>query len=542
MNIRLLSTYLTLGVLTVAPLFSQTDVDSNISEVILYQGNAKVIRVAEVEVTAGENILMFHELPSFLNAQQVNLGTDGGVAVRLDNLSYKVIDDREDSELETGLKSEIEGIEKAVEALLVKQRILQRQINYAGKLSSSFAQNLGKESIGENFLEQADALWNYEAKATQEANDALVIIVDELEEHRKKLTELAKELVEETNTINRLQGMAEVRLFAKEAGVANLSLSYLVSDSGWSPTYAVRVDTSSNSMELVYQAELFQNTGESWEDVQLIVSTSQPNRFANAPVLNDQYLNTGWAGGYKESMKFERSVVMAAPPADSMMVDGRSDKDYSSVAQTKVGFSSFSASLPSRVTLESKRETSRFPILTKNFEAEFWSEVVPAMQERGFLKGKTSNVFNLPLLAGQAQVFIDGDLTARVTMPYVLPEDEFELSLGADELIIVSRKEVVRETEYSGLIDKTTELKRAYSIEVSNFHPLTHKVKVFDRFPVSQNEKITVKRKLPDSDDVSFEKEESGVFFWEFEMKAKEEKALRTEFEVVHPREWHVEI
>jgi uncharacterized protein (TIGR02231 family) len=237
-----------------------------------------------------------------------------------------------------------------------------------------------------------------------------------------------------------------------------------------------------------------------------------------------------------ENEVYELSPFSVAATADK----GYTGKIAMAGTRVQTGMSSFSATLPTRVTLASETEPSRFPVLTSDFKADFWSEVVPQIQEKGFLKAKTSNAFDLPLMPGQAQVFIDGTLTSRVSVPYALPGDELELSLGVDDFIIVKRKETLRETEYAGLIDKTTVLKRAYTIEVTNFHPMKHEVKVFERFPVFQNEKIVVKRKLPKESDVEME-EENGVFFWKESLSSKQLKEYKVEFEVVHPREWNLE-
>ena len=86
------------------------------------------------------------------------------------------------------------------------------------------------------------------------------------------------------------------------------------------------------------------------------------------------------------------------------------------------------------------------------------------------------------------------------------------MCFGVDDFISVRRKETVRETEYDGLIDKTAVLKRAYTTEVTNFHPLKHEVKVFERFPISQNEKIMVRRQLPSESAIKIDND-TGVFF-----------------------------
>ena len=83
----------------------------------------------------------------------------------------------------------------------------------------------------------------------------------------------------------------------------------------------------------------------------------------------------------------------------------------------QVGMASFSATLPSKIALTSGSEPLRFPILSHDFEAKFWSEIVPAVQEKGFLKMETTNAFDLPLCQGRL-VFIDCALKSRVTVPY----------------------------------------------------------------------------------------------------------------------------
>lgn len=393
-------------------------------------------------------------------------------------------------------------------------------------------------------IQRAEEVLKFQQQTVIEAQEKIRKLDIEISELNEELKELLKKLAEETQKANQLQGEVTVRLFAPEAGAAKLVFHYLVPNANWYPSYAIRVSSSDKSMELVYQANLWQNSGESWENVAVTVSTSQPTRSGNVPELGPVFL--------QPNEYYQRQRGQAAGEVyelSQFSVSEKEDRGYASdesMAGTKLktvvqaGVSSFSATLPSRVTLASETEPSRFPILTKGFNAEFWSEVVPLIQEKGFLKSKTTNAFDLPLISGQAQVFIDGTLTARVSVPYALPGEELELSLGVDDFIIVKRKETLRETEYAGLIDKTTILKRAYSIEVTNFHPLDHKVKVFERFPISRNEKITVKRKAPADSKVEIE-EETGVFFWEESLRAKQLKEYKVEFEVVHPREWYLE-
>ena len=518
-------------------LCSQTMVDSSISEVYLYQGSARVTRLANVDLSEGENVIQFSGLPTNLNTDQIQIGLKDGIPIRLDNLKYQRKEDREDTAEEERLKEEVEALRDRIQVLIADKKNEQGKMAFALSLGTSFTEGFGEAEHDLNFMKRAEEVLGFQQKVSAVTQAAIREIDEKLVDLEEDLKELLKDLAEETQKADQLQGEVIVRLFAAQAGGAELEFSYLVANANWFPSYAVRIGSANQSMELVYQANIWQNSGESWNNVAVTVSTSQPNRSGNVPELGPVFLQPNQ---YKMRMN---TVSSPAPAQEALSFDSFSDKDslgYVAQTQVRAGMSSFSATLPTKVSLESENEPSRFPLLTKGFKSEFWSEVVPLMQEKGFLKSKTTNAFDLPLIPGQAQVFIDGTLTSRVFVPYALPGDELELSLGVDDFIIVNRKETLRETEYAGLIDKTTVLKRAYTIEVTNFHPTHHKVKVFERFPISRNEKITVKTKAPDTGDVEIE-EDTGVFYWEESLNAKQVKEYKVAFDVVHPREWNLD-
>ena len=524
--------------ISTSPLRSQTQVSSTITEVDVYTGAARVTRHAEVDLDTGENVLQFSNLPSPLDANQLQVGLLEGVPIRLDNLKYEVVDDREDTADEKRLKDAIEAMQNSIKALNADKNEQQGRMGFAKGLAGSFTKAFGEHIAGEDALSKATEIMEFEQATLKEADAKIRAIDEQLAEKEEDLKKLMEELAEATKKANRLQGEVTVRLFAAESGAAKLVFNYLVPGASWYPTYAVRIDSGSKSMELVYQANIWQDSGESWDDVAVNVSTSQPDRSGNVPELGPIYLQPQEVYRLRSSAPGVRQKLAVSEDAAISVV--AESKEFGAQTTVQTGMSSFSATLPTRVSLETARDPSRFPILTKDFDARFWSEVVAAEQEKGFLKTETSNAFDLPLIAGQAQVFIDGTLTSRVSVPYALPGDDLELSLGVDDFIIVKRKETLRETEYAGIIDKTTVLKRAYTVEVTNFHPTSHEVKVFERFPISRNEKIEVKRKQPHTSAVEIE-EDTGVFFWKETLTAKQTKEYKVEFEVVHPREWNLD-
>ena len=74
-------------------------------------------------------------------------------------------------------------------------------------------------------------------------------------------------------------------------------LSYNINNrAGWKPCYDIRVDKIHDSVNIIYKAEMYQNTNEEWEDIKISLSTGNLNQSNNAPSFNPNYL---YANNYK---------------------------------------------------------------------------------------------------------------------------------------------------------------------------------------------------------------------------------------------------
>ncbi len=291
------------------PLQSQTPTDSIPSEVVVYMNSARVTRSVEVDLAAGENVLQFSGLPTDLDINQMQLGLVEGVPIRLNNLKFETTEDREDTEKEKRLKEKIDGLRDRIHVLGAEKKDQHGRIDFANSLSASFTEGFGEAEHDLDSMKRVEEVLAFRQRLSSETQAAIRKIDEKVAELDEHLEELLEELAKETKKADRLQGKATARIFAAEVGVAKLVLNYLVSNASWFPSYAVRVDSSDNSMEIVYQANLWQETGESWDDVAVTLSTSQPNLSGNAPELPPVYLQpnryyrkdergSGWKSGY----------------------------------------------------------------------------------------------------------------------------------------------------------------------------------------------------------------------------------------------------
>jgi len=72
-----------------------------------------------------------------------------------------------------------------------------------------------------------------------------------------------------------------------------LSLSYLVGNAGWFPSYDIRARSIEDPLEIVYKANVYQDTKVDWKNVKLAFSSHNPSLSGTAPELIPYYLNYG---------------------------------------------------------------------------------------------------------------------------------------------------------------------------------------------------------------------------------------------------------
>jgi len=95
--------------------------------------------------------------------------------------------------------------------------------------------------------------------------------IDTIEEQIKKLNEQLSTL-----RVNHDHPMGKilVEVSASKSLNANFTLTYVVNTAGWIPSYDLRVDDISKPMQLVYKANIQQNSGEDWNNVKLSLSSN----------------------------------------------------------------------------------------------------------------------------------------------------------------------------------------------------------------------------------------------------------------------------
>src|SRR6202008_1055164 len=124
-----------------------------------------------------------------------------------------------------------------------------------------------------------------------------------------KIEAKEREIQEAQAELGRCQGAGTVTLYdvlvdVEAPGRASLDVEYLVSRTGWQPSYDLRARQDLKGVDLTYRARVWQQTGEDWKDVDVALSTASPQRGAQGPEPQPVWLSLfeppvdrkGWPG------------------------------------------------------------------------------------------------------------------------------------------------------------------------------------------------------------------------------------------------------
>ena len=191
---------------------------------------------------------------------------------------------------------------------------------------------------------------------------------------------------------------------------------------------------------------------------------------------------------------------------------------------------------PFNIDLKNDEEPLKIPLNSQTLYGELSYLTIPKKDKRVFLRAKTKNTTATPLLAGKAQVFMNGDLITKTNLKTIDEGSHFTVELGVDKGIETQRL-VKKKSEENGLVFKSHSTNVEVKIEVSNSHNFPINIVIKDHYPLAPSDEIIVELKTI-SPNATYKK--NGYITWETSIKAKEKKQLIFNYNVTHPENYIV--
>ncbi len=261
------------------------EIKTEVNEVTVFIDKAQVTRQKTVELNSGITILKFINLSPFIDAKSVQVKASGDVTVLAVNHQQNFIDKLEKSEEVKIIEEKLDDVNDQLKLEETYLSILKDELIFLND-----NRIIGGKNNELNISTLKEASEFYSTKLT-------ALKLKEIEKN-KTLENLRKQKNELKNQLNTLTSKKEfasgeilVKVQSKIKTHPSFELSYIVDNAGWYPTYDIRAKTINDPVEIIYKANLRQDTKVDWKNVKLSFSSSNPNSSGVAPELKTYFLD-----------------------------------------------------------------------------------------------------------------------------------------------------------------------------------------------------------------------------------------------------------
>ncbi|MBP7688239.1 MAG: mucoidy inhibitor MuiA family protein [Thermoflexales bacterium] len=524
-----------------------TSLDTVIAEVVVFADRARVIRRGSLALETGVHSIEVANLPLVLQPDSVRAA--GGGTARAALLGVEV---RHMFFSETPV-AEVQALELQIEALTTQDKALADQAE-AATVRAGFARGLSDKAteqlarglaFGRAEIDRGAVLIDFVQQQLSQAQSTLRDLAIQRQTLQRQLTKLNNDLQSKRSAQPRERYSAFIEVEVTQPGELNIQLTYMVALARWAALYDLRFEETAEPMVQVgYLGQVTQSTGEDWLNVALTLSTARPALVTVKPELTPWYVQEVPPPPMMQLARGKAMFAAGAPaPAPAVRADMMAGAIPDAEPQSFQALDVPEAMVESRgatvtfklaqvVSVPSDNSPHKVNIAAISLPPKLDYLSVPKLAEAVYRRATLTNRSEYLLLPGQANLFVDGDFVGTLTLDRVAPNEEFDLTLGVDERVVVTRELKAREVDKK-IIGDRRRIRVAYEIEVRNLRDRAIDLEVRDQLPVSRHEQIKVK--LEAADPKPIEQTELNELIWKLSPAANAKQLCRFDFTIEHP-------
>ncbi|WP_405212093.1 mucoidy inhibitor MuiA family protein [Dokdonia sp. Asnod2-E02] len=257
---------------------------SKISKVTVYLSGAQVERSSQVTIAPGTTSILFDNLSNDVNENSIQISGLDNASILSINFGINYLTEKRNS-------AQIDSLNTLKTSLEVKILKLNSKMSGLSKEEEviSANQRLGGTSK-ELDISKVKELSTYYRTRVTEIKNAIVDAQLEKSKIQKHIRDIEKQFAELNVTEEKSKGQITLKLSSEETTTLNLILKYNVREAGWYPEYDIKATGTDAPLDVSYKAHLYQKTSEDWDNVQLVLSTGDPNTNNIKPTVDTKHL------------------------------------------------------------------------------------------------------------------------------------------------------------------------------------------------------------------------------------------------------------
>ena len=254
-------------------------------KVTVFLSGAQISAQAKVQLKEGNNEILFSNLSPNINANSIQV--KGLNQASINSIQFDVTFLQQQK-----ISAELENLKKKIESLKDQISLKESSISGLEAEESVMIQNKKLNSNEANAnLTQLKNYATYYRQRSEEINNTLYKLKKERDSFQKEIGSIQREINKLEGRNRKSRGQIKLVLNSDISQNSSLEITYLVNDAGWNPSYELRAKNTKSPVDFLYQANIYQNTGDDWKDVDVTLSTANPTQRGQKPTLLPYFLN-----------------------------------------------------------------------------------------------------------------------------------------------------------------------------------------------------------------------------------------------------------
>lgn len=553
-------------------------IDSKVEKSTVFLSGAQVYRSAKVSLKAGKNVYVLGGLSPFLNQQTLQVKGTGDFTILSAVQRMNPVNDANVQKKVDVLSAKMDSIHQKIEAEKINAAVLKSQEELLDKMQtvSQIQKPISPAEITEALTYRQQKLTELRLKAIE--------INNKLAKLKEDSDVFYKQLVAETLKQNLSTSEVSVTITATKEMETTLEISYFVPNAGWTPFYDFRVKDISQPMQLTHKANVFQQTGEDWNEIQLTLSNANPYQDNTIPqletwrlkgyngifdkepdtpqgVTTDNYGRTldsdeDGVPDYQDQQKFSPKNYEVDDKGVAIEDRVRTKEDAKTEAYYLAKYDKYDeGSLDIPITQKTQQTVFSYEINVpytiiadgkyniveiKNVEVPVLYQyyAVPKLQKEAFLLALIKNWEIYDLLEGEANLFFEGTYIGKSYLHLQNAGDTLQISLGIDKAVTVNRVKQ-KETDSRQFIGNQQTANRFFEISARNNKKQAIEILITDQFPQSTQADIVVENREYNGGKLD---EKTGKVQWLIPVKSGEEQKVKLKYSVKFPKNINIDL
>jgi uncharacterized protein (TIGR02231 family) len=476
--------------------FSQSkSVTAPITDVTLFLSGAQITHKGDVNLKKGENTLVLSGLTAGMDVNSIQI---------LGSKEYTILSVKHQMNYTSKVSNtRVRAIQDSIK-LLGFQTSERASLRAVYQEEKAFLQ-ANRAIKGENTLlirEDLAEMADFYRSRMKEIEYKILDLNQTDRENNEKLQHLQTQLsqLQSQNVTNPSE--IEFVVTTDEDKKADVVITYLATNAGWTPYYDLRAEDIESDIEFTYRAKVWQGTGADWKRVNLTISTGNPNVGAQVPTLNPWYVNIYSPQAYRGKAKSEAYADDELQQPAAMASGYFAEMDKSSRAmnsmQTSASFTTIvsnSVSTEFKISIKYDIASDNQPVEVvmqkQRLKASYKYVAIPKLEAAAYLQADIIDWMQYSLLSGESNIYFKGTFVGNGYIDPALANDTLQLSLGRDNSITVKRDQVKDfcKTSVFGVKKSTS---KAYEITIVNTKKKAINIEVYDQVPLTQNGDLEV--------------------------------------------------